>query len=137
VRYRLLAVSGVTALLGTRIYVLKLPQSPSYPVALIQLVSLVDEYTHDGDAALGVSRVQVDVFAQEASGADPYATAVAAADAIHAALSGISFDGSGSPVDLEISGAFRMNRQTAYEPDALRVVRVLQDYRVQWRRPMA
>ncbi len=77
--------------------------------------------------------MQVDAYAREVSGVDPYALAVTVAEAIHGddAGSGLSgFSGAiGSPA-FRIAGMFRRERQRAYDPDELRVLRISQDYKV-------
>lgn len=139
VRTRLLAVSAVTALASTRVYLDKLPQAPTYPAVRVQLIDDPTSYHLRGPDALSRARVQVDAFASETSGVDPYAQTAALASAIHGngfgtSASGLSgWKGSiGSPA-FEITAAFRVDRRRGYVPDELRVVSMSQDYFVWYR----
>jgi hypothetical protein len=125
---RLLSTAGVTALVGTRVYQLKLPQRPTLPAIRVQLINSTEPYHLRGGSAWHQVLIQTDAVAEESAG-DPYATAVAIADAIHLSLSGQRFD-LGSPVTLEITGMFRQSRVPMYESAELRQVRIMQDYLV-------
>lgn len=120
----LAADASVAAIVGVRVYQLKLPQNATLPAVRVQLIDAIETYHLRGGSLTERSRVQVDAFAKEASGLDPYATVEPLADAIHAALSGIVFDGD----DIRITGSLRVSRQPLYEPDELRDVRMTQDY---------
>jgi len=126
----------LSALVATRVYLDKLPQTPTYPCVRVTLIDEQEGYHVRGGTAVKTSRVQVDAFAKELSGVDPYALAAAVADAIHGdeAGSGLSgYQGSfGSPA-IEIQGVFRMDRRRYYDPDELRVLTMSQDYQVAYR----
>ena len=136
IRLRLLAITNVTALVGTRIYLDKLPQSPTYPCVRVTLVLAQTSYHLRGETDLKETEVQVDAYAREVSGVDPYALVVAVADAIHGdgAGSGLSgwVDLIGSP-GVQVCGVFRVDRRRSYDPEELRVVTMSQDYRVRFR----
>lgn len=123
---RLRTTAGVSALVGTRVYQLLLPQQPTLPAIRVQLIDEPRWYHLRGESAVTRARVQVDVF-EAATIAAPYVSAAAVADAVDAALSGQVFT-DGSPTTLEVVGVFRQDRQVLYEADELRLVRVLQDY---------
>lgn len=136
VRARILTVAAVTAIVSTRVYLKKLPQSPTYPCALVQIVSEITSYHLRGESGLKVARVQVDDFAKELSGIDPYALATTVADVIHgdgggSGLSGFSGD-IGSPA-FRIFLIQRLGRRADYDPDEVKVLRVSQDYQVIFR----
>lgn len=138
---RVAALAAVVALAGARIYVEKLPQAPVYPCVRVVLVDDIDSYHQRGINGLVEARVQVDAFAQEASGADPYAEVAALAQAIDgdglgAAATGLSgwIGRVGSPA-LEMASVFRADRRRHYDPEELRVVTMSQDYIVTYRRP--
>ena len=121
---RLLATTGVTTLVGTRIYQLRLPQDATFPAVRVQLVDETQDYHLRGGSKTRRTRLQVDSFAQEASGVDPYAAVGSLAAAIETALSGQIFaDGS-----MQITGAFLQTRQPLYESEELRLVRMLQEW---------
>jgi hypothetical protein len=127
----LVADGDVAALVGTRVYQLVLPQGGTLPAVRVQLIDEPVDYHLRGEVDITRARVQVDAYAGEASGVDPYSGATALGEAIHAALSGMKFS-VGSPA-LEVTGVFRQNREVLYEAEELRLVRVLQDYWV-WSR---
>lgn len=129
VRAQLLATSAVTDLVGTRIYMLVLPQKPTLPAIRVQLIDNPEDYHLRGPVDLTPARVQVDVYAHAAtSGNDPYASASAIAEQVNAALIAAPWS-TGSP-GRQIAGAFRKSRRTMYEGDEFRIVRVFQDYMV-------
>lgn len=133
---RLETIGALTALVGTRIYQLILPQNPTLPAVRVQVIGEVSTYSHDGRARVLMARVQVDAYAAEASGVDPYAQASVVADAIQgdgqrttaSGLDGYQGD-LGSPA-FRIRGVQRVDRSVSYEAEELRLVRVRQDYQV-------
>lgn len=131
---QLLATAGVTALVSTRVYQLRLPQGPTLPAVRVQAIGAVDFYHLRGGDVTERARVQTDAYAAESSGVDPYAQAVAVAEAIHAALNGQRFLVNDSPASLQVTGVFRAGRQAFYEPEELRTVRIMQDWIVWSRR---
>lgn len=123
----LAADGGVAALVSTRVYQLRLPQSRTLPAVRVQIIDEPILYHLRGAAGIAGARVQVDAFATEQA----YSTAVTLGEAIDAALSGQTFS-VGSPA-FEVVGVFRLDRRVMYEADELQLVRVLQDYWV-WAR---
>jgi hypothetical protein len=119
----------VTAIVGTRVYLDRLPQSPTYPAVLVQLVHEPTDY-HLRGGERNRARVQVDAYAHD-SGADPYRTVTNLADAIHGddAGSGLSgYQGEiGSP-PFRVDSIQRIERSREYDPDELRLLRQRQDY---------
>lgn len=127
---RLIAAGPVVALVGTRVWVLKLPQNPVMPAVRVQLISEPREYHLRGDQDARRARVQIDAFTAESTGGDPYAAATILADAIEAAVV------TGSPYTqgtVKVLGCFRDNRVPVYEAGELRLVRVMQDFIVWWK----
>lgn len=119
-----------------------LPQSPTYPAVCVRLIAEESLYTLDGTVRMCRALVQVDAFAKERSGQDPYADATELAQRINgteasgAGLSGFrgTVNGPESPgADFRILGTFREDRRRQYDPDAVRVVTVQQDYRCFYR----
>jgi hypothetical protein len=129
VRARLLAASGVTALVSTRITQLVLPQKPTLPAIRVQLIDQPPFYHLRGDVRLMRSLVQVDCFGAEIVG---YTAVEAIADAVDAALTGQPF-ALGSPTEIEITGVLRQSRRPMLEDGELRQVRIQQDF-VVWSR---
>lgn len=136
---RLLAIGALTALVSTRVYQLRLPQSATFPAVRVQLVGEVEDVHLRGASGLSRTRVQVDAFDRESSGADPYAGAADVAEAIHGDGSGNGLAGwigeaGGSPATIAVRTVLRVDRFVDYEPGEMRLVRVRQDYHVFWRR---
>jgi hypothetical protein len=137
-------ISAVAALIGSRVYQLRLPQGTALPAVRVQQIGDVGDLHQRGETNLFRTRVQVDVYAVEASGTDPYDAATTLADAIHGAwldgsptppngLSGWHGVASGSPPAIRVLTAIRVARAVSYEADELRQVRVRQDYQVTWK----
>lgn len=137
---RVADLAPVVAIVGARVYLDRLPQSPLYPCVLVQLVDDIRAYHLRGPNGSQTSRVQVDALAKKVSGAYPYQAASDLADAIDgdgrgdgaSGLSGFLGTIGGSP-GLEILGCFTIDRRRQYDPDELLVVTVSQDYLV-WSR---
>jgi hypothetical protein len=71
VRTYLLTQATVTAVVGTRIYPLKIPQSIStYPSITYQMISQVPAHTLTGGAGYAESRIQYDIYAETKPAAD-------------------------------------------------------------------
>ena len=132
---RLVGHEAVDALVAGRVWNLMLPENPRLPAVRVQLIAGGATYHLRGGSLVERSRVQVDAYAGVESGGDPYAAAVAVADAVQVALSGgAPYAVGGSPADVVILGAFAEPRMPLYEPGALRLVRMLQDYQIWARR---
>lgn len=133
---RLLALSAVTALVSTRVYLEKLPQSPTYPCVRVTLVSDGTDYHLRGGTGVKRARVQVDAFAKEVSGVNPYALVETVADAVNGADDGTALSGwrgsIGSPA-FEVLACQQVERRTMYDPEELRVVTMSQDFMVTYR----
>jgi hypothetical protein len=137
---RLLGISDLTALVSTRIYMLKLPQHPTLPAVRVQKIASVRDQHLRGPGHLYRTRVQVDAYAAESSGSDPYqaVSAVAAAirgDGLGESASGLwgwIGDAGGSP-SLRIYNAELVGDDDPfYEAAELRAVRIRQDYLIHW-----
>lgn len=55
--------TGLTALIGNRLYPITLPQTPTLPSVTYLVISGTRIHMHDGDAGLGFFRVQFDSYA--------------------------------------------------------------------------
>lgn len=132
VRERLLADGALAVLVSTRVYMLKLPQKPTLPAVRVQLVDEPKDYHLRGEDGATRARVQVDAYQYETA-TDPYDSVSDVADAAHDALSGQRFTDTGSPVSLEVTGAFRQSRRVLYEVEAFRLIRISQDFTVWWK----
>lgn len=91
---KLLAASGVTAIIGTRLHPLKLPQSPTLPALTYQRIG--GPHTHAMGEASGLAYPII----QLTSWAETYAEAKTLAAAVQAALDGQSC-GTGGVAELQ------------------------------------
>ena len=73
---KLLASSGVTALVSTRINWDRRPQGEPLPAVVLHLIDGVPDVTHGGASGLRVSRVQVDCDAASRKAAKAIARAI-------------------------------------------------------------
>jgi hypothetical protein len=81
-RTYLLAQPAVTALIGARLFPLRLPQGAAFPALTYQRVAGGEDVTHQGRSGLGRARMQLDCWAAT------YGQAIALADAVKDALVG-------------------------------------------------
>lgn len=75
-RARLIANATVLGLVSTRIYPDRLPQSPTLPALVYNLVSGMDEPHLNGLVGVAHTRVQIDAYATTRIAANALATAV-------------------------------------------------------------
>lgn len=80
VKARLAAVAGVTALISTRVYPVKLPQSATLPAVTYQRVSTIRENAMGADPGVARTRLQV------TSAATSYSALKGVTEAVRAAL---------------------------------------------------
>lgn len=137
---RLEDISALTALVSTRIFASHLPQGVTYPALLVRFVGEnVDQHLR-GRIGLQKDRVQVDAYALEMSGSDPYGVANAVADAVKGDGLGSDATGlfgwigtvGGSPPTARVRNVELLGRFEDYDPAEQRLVRVSRDYRVHW-----
>lgn len=123
VRARLLAVTGVTDLIGTsntaRAYHLRLPEGATLPAVTYQGISAQRFPDYDGVTALVSRRVQVDCWAVGGE------SAAELADEVRVALNGFS----GTVASVVVNGMFLVDEDTDYEVEA-QIHRRRQDYQV-------
>jgi hypothetical protein len=89
---KLLATSGVTALIGERVYPGVRPQASAVPAVVLNLISAIPSYSDDGEDGIQEDRLQIDCWGET------YASIKALAHAVRAALSG--FRGTVEGVDI-------------------------------------
>lgn len=141
---RLLEISALQALIDDRVYMLRLPQHPVLPAIRVQLIDDVPPFHLRGPRGLISSRIQVDVYAQERSGVDAYAEAVAIRDAIDGdwtpgspgpptGLSGYRGELGGSPATFFVGLAQPIDRSVTYDPEERLQVRMRFDFIVWWK----
>ncbi len=125
--HALVASPAVAALVGPRVYQLKLPQQPTLPAIRVQLIAEPSRYHLRGVVNAWEALVQVDTYANEFNPTfpDPYDLVEQVAAAVDAALSGLL----ATIQTIQIVGCFRVSRAPLYEPGELRLARILQEYR--------
>lgn len=102
--------SGVSALVGTRIYPKKLPQNSTFPALIYQQVGGGSIYSHSGASALATPVWQVSCFASTFTGAKNLARKV------REALQGFSgtLGGAGG---VSTGGIFKRNEIDLYDDE--------------------
>lgn len=122
--YALLAAdAGVSALVGARIYQGRLPQDPTYPALVYQVVSEQMDTAYDGAVGPGTQRIQVDSYD------DDYPGSRALDAAVKEALTGAR----GTYATVQIEGVFQAGSRYLYEEDpTLRLHRWSSDFFVHW-----
>lgn len=133
---RLLSLTTLTAMTSTRMYLGKLPQSPTYPAVKVFAVDDIGEGHLRGGGGVLTARIQVDCYAREVSGVNPKALANAVSDAVRGPGDGTALDGwveaVGSPV-FWVLGCLFADRHEGYDETELRVYTVSQDFMVSYR----
>lgn len=110
IKRELMADSGVTDLIGERLYYVRAPQDVVKPYVVFFKVSGLREYSHDGASELAQPRFQFSCFATI------YYEAKQIAEAIRAAIE--AFSGTmGGESGVEIGSCFCMNESDMYEDD--------------------
>lgn len=112
--------AGVSALVGTRIYPLVVPQDADLPAIAYQRISGPREYALDGHTGAARARVQVTSVAESYSGAKALSVAVRAAMR--------SFRGVG---DLRVEAVFEENEVDSWQ-DRFNAPVVMQDFMIRY-----
>lgn len=107
IKTRLEAASGLTAFVGTRIYPHVLPQNPTMPAVVYELISNEREERHRGQTGDARPRVQVTTWANTALGAANAANEVR--------LAVMAMDGTVASVDVH--GVWNAGESRGFEPD--------------------
>lgn len=139
VQSRIAGLPAVIAIAGTRVYLDKLPQSPTYPAVRVFLVTDLGWQHLRGSNGFKRARVQADAYSREGSGVDPYAQVASLAAAIDGDGKGsqatgvVGWIGSlGSPA-FEVQNIEPIDRTRRYDPVELRVLTMSLEYRVWYR----
>jgi hypothetical protein len=133
---RVTALAGVQALVGSRVYLEMLPQSPVYPCVRVTEIDDPGSYQMRGPDGMGRARVQVDAFAREGNAYDAAATLVEAIEGDGAGRNATGLSGwigeVGSP-PFFVLACQRIDRRRQFDPDEIRVLMMSLDYRVTYR----
>lgn len=116
----LLADSGVTGLIGQRLYYVKAPQDVAKPYVVFFKASAPREYSHDGASGLARPRFQFSCFAMT------YKKAKQIAEAIRGVIE--AFSGTmGGAGGVEVGSCFCINESDIFE-DNTQLYHVAVDY---------
>lgn len=119
VKARLLAATGVTSLVGTRVNPLKLEQNTVYPAVTYRVINRQPNSLFQGDAALSSTVVEVESFGAT------YSSARSTADAVKSALQRWS----GTATGVTVQQVFFNDEISTYDPE-IRHWAISQDYTV-------
>jgi hypothetical protein len=119
---KLLATSGLTDLIGERIYYVKAPQDVGIPYVVFFKVSGAREHSHDGASGLARPRFQFSCFSET------YYEAKQIAEQIQSALQAYSgtMGGAGG---VEVGASFYDNETDMYEEDT-KLYHIAVDYMI-------
>lgn len=109
--------AGVSALIGTRLYPLIMPQDETTPASTYQRVSTTPTYAHGGDCSVDMVRIQIDNYAESLLAAKTLAAAV------RTALSGYS----GAMGAATVQALF-MDSERDFDDPTTDLFRVTQDF---------
>jgi len=108
IKKELIGTSGLTDLVGQRIYYVKAPQNVSNPYVVFSKISASREHDHDGASGLVPARVIFSIFAET------YREVKLIAGQIQSALQ--AFKGTmGGDGGVSVNGAFYQNEADFYE----------------------
>jgi hypothetical protein len=128
---RLKTLSPVTALVSTRVWLMKVPQNGTFPCIRVQRISESQPMHLRGPVAMYRSRVQVDSYASETSGTDPYATARDIDEAVHGDGAGSGLCGfAGSIGSVGVKAILPVDVREGYDGEEQRLVRIMREYEV-------
>jgi hypothetical protein len=129
IRSRLAALAAVTALVGDRIYVSKLPADVTVPAIRVVEIDTLQAAHLRGVDGWQRSRVQVDCIAQEASDVDAYSVAHALDRAVWGSGDGTALGGWQSST---VQAVLPADVRDVYDPPPLSQYRVVRDVWVTW-----
>lgn len=135
IRTRLLSLSAVTDLVGSRITVDIMHEEPTLPAICVTRVSEVRGQHLRGPDGINESRVQVDSVAASKAEVEAVDAAVDG-DGLGEQASGLrGWAGSTGSPGLEITAILPIGAQTIYTAQQIRQWKIARDYRVFWRQP--
>ncbi len=126
----LLGLAPVTALVNTRVFTFRFPQSPTKPAVLVSQISDPAIPTLRGTSGTRMNRIQVDVIADTIASARSVDQAILG-DYVAGVATGLR-GATGSPGGSAgtFYNATEDNYREEYDADELKQARVIRDYRV-------
>jgi hypothetical protein len=125
-RSMLLADATVAGFVGTRVYVGRLPQSPTYPAIVLEPVTEDDNNTINTPGDLRWARIEVNAWAVDFDGVND----------LHAAINAALNGNAGVFNGVDIRACSSMIGGRYFYEDSVKAHRRLRDYSV-WHRPAA
>ena len=108
-------ISGIAAIVGTRIHPLETPQNGAFPCITYQTISFQHTDSLQGSSGLGTARIQINCWARTVdSVSNGYDSALALRDAVRDATDGFS----GTWDTTEIDHAFIVDEGDLFYPSA-------------------
>lgn len=123
-RTLLLGDSNITAIIGTRLYPIQLPQKPTLPALTYFRVSGEEQASNSGSQDYGWARFQIDAWAETFNEAETLANLVK--ERLHG-FSGTVSNSDSPPLSWVFQGIFAMTMRDFYEPEP-KQYRVSRDY---------
>ncbi len=132
-------IVALVALVGSRIYSVNYRQSLTYPAIRVTRTGQPEtDVTLTGPTGITTSTFQIEVAdsEQNAAGGNPLKSALVIADMLAEKPANDGFNGftgllGVAPDDLQVGVMLLTNQFETYDPDELRVLRVIQTWRVQ------
>jgi len=112
--------AGLSALISTRVYPMRLPQSPTYPAVTYMTTSGFSEYRHGGLVGKGESFVQVGAWGEV------YLATKAVAEQVRLAMDTFT----GTIGSLAIAYADRVGAIDLVDPEEPLLYHISQDFRI-------
>ena len=119
VRWKLVNVAGVSALVSTRVYSSELPQKPTYPAVIYERVDSQRDYTLSGPSGFVTSTFQLRAYAETYGGAKTLAVK------IRQSINGME----GTILGVRLLGVFLQSESDEFD-DELQNNSVLLDYTI-------
>ena len=127
--HKLKNTAAVSALVGTRIYPLRLPQTVTFPAVVYQRVSTVYIHTHGAAGVMPQARMQITCWADTIEGARALGVVVRQAlDGVH----GVTW-GSGSGKTAEIEFSLVMGERMTDLSDETKLAYVQLDFQIMYK----
>lgn len=125
---RLKSLSVITALVGSRVYTMELPQGGTLPAIRVQRIGESTFMHMRGGVGLYRSRVQVDSVSRKASGVDHYAQARAIDEAVRGANNGSALVGfTGTVGGVRMTGILASDVRESYDAAELTQFKIMRD----------
>lgn len=121
----LLADAGIAAVVGARVYPIKIPQGVNLACIVYTRISGRGDYHHGGPSGLAMPRFQIDAWAPTGD------AATALANLIKDRINGYRGVMGTDPASVTVQGVFLLDEREDYD-DAVRMSRMSRDYAIDY-----